>query len=613
MIKHIGDFVKKYYFVILCAASLVLPDILMRSCVSPGVFDSPYAGTFSALFTLGWICAILFLCVGVLPGKWGRAVFCTVNLAMAILALCECVYYRIFQQFFWLSGISLAGEGQEYFGYASQCVDVWLIVYAVATLVLMVLGMLKWKTPLLKYRTKIIGSVVPLLIIGVSHICMQPWVCGESADGWDMWRKPAVVYSSFNDINKSVELSGIYQFVFRSGCEAMLPEKACSAQQIETVDSYLENTDVADTNDYTGIFSGKNVIAVMMESMDTWMIDPVYTPNIYKMINNGISFTNYNAPFFGTGFTFSSEFAFNTGLFAPSSSVSASSFGKNSFPYSLAKLFSDKGYSTNSFHYNSREFYNRGTMHKSFGYEMYHSVGDYGISGIEAELDSNMIDNDEIYSKMTEGDPFFSFVITYSAHLPYNGESPKLQLAKEYYPQLAGDADDELNNIRILAADTDRFFGRLLERLREDGLMEDTVIVAFTDHYAYGVSDEALLKEWKGDKLKYTVPAFIYAYGITAKEIGKPMMTVDWAPTIANLFDLDSKGKYLGNDIMDPENEGFVYFETRDWMDGNIHYVQSERKAPAEQLVKIIDNNRRVRERIEVNDIIVTGDYYKGY
>lgn len=610
MIKQIAVILKKYYFVILCALSLALPDALMRSCVTPGVFDGAYAGIFSVLFTVGWICAILFFCIAVLPGKWGRCVFFVTNLAMAILAFCECVYYRIFQQFFWLSGIALAGEGQEYFGYAVQCVNMWLIGYAGVTLGLVVWGLVKWKTPDFRVRTKVIGIVVPLAVVSVSHICMQPWVCGESSDGWDMWKKPGVVYNSFNDVNKSVELTGLYQFVFRSGCEAVLPKKVCSAAQTETVDAYFADMEPACLNPYSGIFEGKNVIAVMMESIDTWMIDRKYTPNLYKLINNGISFTNYNAPFFGTGFTFSSEFAFNTGLFAPSSSVSASNFGKNSFPYSLARLFSDKGYSTNSFHYNSREFYNRGTMHKSFGYDMYHSVSDFGIEGTCAELDSYMVENDELYRKMTEGSPFFSFVITYSAHLPYTGNSAKLALARDCYTELAGDPMDELNNIRILAKDTDRFFGRLIERLEEDGLMDDTVIVAFTDHFAYGVSDEELLTEWKGDTLKYTVPAFIYAGDISPVIIDKPMMTVDWAPTLVNLFGLDCSGKYLGNDIMDPDNDGFVYFETRDWMDGSFHYVQSERKAPAEYLVRIIDNNRRVRQQIDVNDIIVTGDYY---
>ncbi len=611
MIKKIGAFLKQYYVIILCAAALILPDALMRSCVSPGVFHDAYTGICSVLFSVGWISFILIVCFAILPGKCGKAVFGILNLAALIFAFCECVYYRIFQQFFWLSGIGMAGEGREYFGHAIQSVNIWMMLLVVLTLVLMIIGIIKWK-PLPPSRyTKVIGVLVPLLLIGVSHICMQPQVRGESTNGWDTWNKPAVVYSSFNDVNKSVEIAGLYQFVYRSAWSGMMSEASCSPQDIEKVDNYIQNNTVPLTeNAYTGILEGKNVIVVMMESMDTWMIDPDYTPNLYKMTKWGLNFSNYNAPFFGTGFTLSSEFAFHTGLFAPSSSVSVSSFSKNSFPYAVTRLFAEKGYSTNSFHFNSREFYNRGILHKSFGYDMYHSLSDFGLTGTESELDSNMMEWDAVYRKMTEGDPFFSFVITYSPHLPYTDDSEKLQLAKSYYPELIGE-EDEKNNMLILAADTDRFFGRLIERLEADGLMDDTVIVAFTDHYAYGVSDELLLADWKGNTLKYTVPAFIYAEDLDPEVISKPMMTVDWAPTLVNLFALDNSGRYLGNDILHPDNEGFVYFETRDWIDGKYHYVQAEKKVPAERMVQIVDNNRKVQERIEVNDIIVIGDYYK--
>ena len=69
------------------------------------------------------------------------------------------------------------------------------------------------------------------------------------------------------------------------------------------------------------------------------------------------------------------------------------------------------------------------------------------------------------------------------------------------------------------------------------------------------------MDEWKGDTLSYTVPAFIYSKSIEPTEVNKPMMTIDWAPTLANLFGLDSAGKYVGNDILAPENGGFAYFE----------------------------------------------------
>ena len=497
MKKKIGNFLKTYYVIILGTLALVLPDALMRSYVSPGVFHDVYSGICSVLFSVGWISFILFISFAVLPQKWGKVLFGTVTIAAMVFSFCECVYYQIFQQFFWLSGIGLAGEGREYFGHAVQSVNVRMMLAVVLTLASVIVVLVRWKAYPVKWQGKIIGAVLPLVIVGIGHYCIQPEVSGVKTSGWDTWSKPSVVYESFNDVNKSVEITGLYHFVYRSAWAGSMPDKTCTPEEIETVETYQENnTKPLAENEYTGLLEGKNVIVVMMESMDTWMIDQDYTPNLYKMTKWGMNFSNYNAPFFGTGFTLSSEFAFHTGLFAPSSSASVSGFTNHNYPYSIARLFAEKGYTTNSFHYNSREFYNRGILHKTFGYDMYHSLADFGLTGTEAELDSNMMENDAVYQKMTEGEPFFSFVITYSPHLPYTDESAKLKLAKTYYPELPT-AEGEKSNMRILAADTDRFFGRLLERLEADGLLEDTVIIGFTDHYAYGVSNELLLKNWK--------------------------------------------------------------------------------------------------------------------
>ncbi|MGR1832487.1 sulfatase-like hydrolase/transferase, partial [Salmonella enterica] len=76
--------------------------------------------------------------------------------------------------------------------------------------------------------------------------------------------------------------------------------------------------------------------------------------------------------------------------------------------------------------------------------------------------------------------------------------------------------DKETNNCHILAADTDDFFRDLLTRLHESGNLEDTVIIAFTDHNAYGFSDTEKIKQYSqeaGGKHVHRVPAFIFNYG----------------------------------------------------------------------------------------------------
>ncbi|MBR5236257.1 MAG: LTA synthase family protein [Clostridia bacterium] len=553
------------------------------------------------------------ICCLVLPKKVGKTVFVVLTLAFSVLSLSECVYYKIFDQFFWLKGIALAGEGSDYFGYAVKMISPEMIVFLVSAFVLMLITLFIWQKPNVEKKQKRILILLPVVLLIATHVGMQPWLYGDSTNEWDVWRKPRIVYKNFNDVNKSLEISGIYQFSYLNLYTGLFPKgHNLSKDDRSMADEYFTLKGEPVPNRYTGLLKGKNVIAVMLESVDTWMIDKEHTPTLYKMMNEGIHFTNYNAPFFGVGFTLSSEFAFNTGFFTPVSASSASNFSSNTFPYSLANLFKEAGYTTNSFHFNSPEFYNRGLMHKTYGYDKYNSAEDFGIIGIEAELDSNLIKNDAFYQKMVENMPFFNFFITYSSHLPYKGNSAKLELAKEYWPDFIDEEEHlEKNNAQVLAKDTDEFFRILLERLEADGLLDNTVIVAYTDHFAYGISDGDMLNEWKGETLSYCVPAFIYSKGLKAKKIDKPMMTIDWAPTLVNLFGLSKEARYLGHDALSTEGDGFVYYETGAWMDETMHYIPSEEELSDEEVVYIQKQTQKAKDTTRINDIVVLGDYYR--
>ncbi len=612
ILQSVLCFFKKYYFMLFSAVALILPDIMLKRLAHPDSFTEKFVPITAEIFTMAWICLILFLCVIVLPKLWGRIVFGVTSAFFTIFAFSECIYYKIFEQFFWLKSVALAGEGADYLDYVFKLVDANMVVCSVLALAFMVLGIVFWKAPKLTIKSRCIFVFVPILVLVAAHVYMLPAPHGESANDWDAWRKPRAVYKNFNDANRSFEVTGLYQFMYLNVYTSIFPNTHYSEDDYKKAEAFFEAKGEMPVNEYTGLFEGKNVIAVMLESMDTWMIDEKVTPTLHYMMSNGINFSNYNAPMFGVGFTFSSEFAFNTGYFTPLSSNSAAHYSTNHFPYALANLFKDAGYATNSFHFNDAGFYNRGIMHKAFGYDQYNALVDFGLTGVEAELDSNMMKNEALYQKMIENKPFFNFVITYSAHLPYTDDSAKLQLAKTYRPDLVDETmHHEQNNIQVLAADTDAFFKHLLTRLEEDGLLDDTVIVAYTDHFAYAVSDEEMLSQWKGDELIYRVPAFIYAKGIEPMQVSKPMMTVDWAPTLVNLFGLNRDGGYLGNDILEPTNDGFVYFENWSWMDSERYYNLAEAGETSDEEAEYIHKqNKRVQESMETNNIVILGDYY---
>ena len=365
-------------------------------------------------------------------------------------------------------------------------------------------------------------------------------------------------------------------------------------------------------NEMTGIFKDKNVILVLMESMDNWMINDKYTPTIRYMMKNGINFSNHFMPNVGAGYTFNAEFAVNTGYYCPSTETSASIFTKNLFPFALANMLDRDGYVSTSFHFNSRNFYNRAVMHRQFGYKDYKSFMDY-LPIEKCVQDSETVKSDTIYNMMTENEKFFDFIITYSAHLPYNTEDNKLKDALVNYSELIDDSlDVEARNALLLAHDTDEFFKVLLKRLDEDGLLKNTVIVAFTDHYSYGISDKNKILELRGTpeaEIIEKTPFFIYLPEIKPKEVTKVTSAIDILPTVVNMLGLEKCNYYMGNDAFDENYGGYVYFPNGSWYDGNIYYKSGE--AYQDEYKEYIESmNKYFAKLSNINDYVISTDYF---
>ncbi len=611
--KAFLHFLSDYYFIAVAYVALFLPDILLRHLIDKHLFEDAYIPRVTYGFSALWIVIILFFCIFVLPKKAGRIAYLVANGTLTVLAFCQYVYFGIFGQFFWLKSIALAGEGADYLGFALKYIDLRLIVCTLLSILLMVFAAIRWHSPKKPCRIRWLFMILPIAGLFVLHIYMLPQTHAESEDDWDSWSKPRVVYKQRSNINNSFAVNGFYQLTLRDLYNTCFAPSKYQKEDFAKVEEFFKAQGDPVPNDYTGIFKGKNVIAVMLEGIDTWMIDRRYTPTMCYMMDHGLNFTNYYSPTFGTGHTFNAEFAFNTGYFSPLSAISATSFGSNYFPYSMANLFKSQGYSTNSFHYNTPEFYNRGVMHKNLGYQAYNSFPDFGMPITVSQSDSNILKNEAIYQKMTESQPFFDFVITYSGHVPYTFNDAKLALAKENHPELIDySMNSEKNNCLILAADTDDFFRQLLERLDRDGLLDNTVIVAFTDHYAYGFSDQEKLAGYKNGEIMYRVPAFIYARGLEGKKISKPSQTIDMLPTIVNLFDIKADTGFLGKDIMSPDNPGFAYFGNAAWLDDKMYYDPSGADTKPDQAVRehIQKQNKRVKESFEITEIVVSGDYF---
>lgn len=615
--KKIADFLRNIVYIPFMFIGFVSVDIMLRSYTNEiGFYDFHHLAPL--FFTCIWAC-ILILLVTSLPRLLGKIVYLIVALVSTLYACGQYIYYQIFQNFIWFPDLAMAGEGADYVDYVLTFLsDEKVVSMLFVGLVCALISLLFFP----KYKLNLAVYSIHSILFGALLICYSliPGMIGEQKEQaeWDTWKDPRNVYDQFTNQTWMMQTAGFYEYVNRDFYTTFLKSKIVDQSEYEAIDAYFEDKPEVEKNVMTGLLKDKNVIVVMLESMDDWLIDGKYTPAISYMMENGMNFTDHYAPIFSTGATFNSEFALNTGNYSPNGGNAAYSFSKNTFTQSLPNLFKKQGYSVNSFHYNTPEFYNREIMHKNFGYENYYSftemTGDYKA----ASLDTVVADYDEIYEKLVENDKFFDFIITYSAHLPYNYNSFLCNYAVDNYPlELWNyDADYETNCAHYQANITDNFFKGLLTRLYEDGKLEDTVIVGFTDHYTYGYSDmnsvQAVSDE-RGAANVDQVPFFIYNYGLEEEmrmEVAKTNSTIDILPTLANLFDLDPEKYYIGYDIFDPRYTGYAYFKDYSWWDGHNYVINDEIVKGDGSVSDIQKMNEHVLKSITIGEKMVINDYF---
>ncbi|MDE5630766.1 MAG: LTA synthase family protein, partial [Bacilli bacterium] len=322
------------------------------------------------------------------------------------------------------------------------------------------------------------------------------------------------------------------------------------------------------TNDYTGIFKGKNVIYIMMESIDSWIIDEDTMPTLKHLQETGMNFTNRYSPFFNGGQTINSEFALNTGLYAISSRDTIYDMDDIDYNYSLANILKNNGYSANSFHANAGSFYNRSNFHKRLGYTHHYAALDMQKAGMLDEnknyyADTELFSDDDIYKLMTSDKPFLAFFTTYSAHLEYTSSNKVYKTVK--HPYDVDKYNEEELIYRTLAYDTDSAIKALIEKLEEHGILDDTVLVIASDHYVYGYSDGdyvALKKNVLNDQKELqNTPFIIWTNDMEHKTFDKILDTADILPTVLNMLGIPyDPNKYMGTDVFSDNADDFVWF-----------------------------------------------------
>ena len=394
------------------------------------------------------------------------------------------------------------------------------------------------------------------------------------------------------------------------------------------LDEFVKRHSGRKINEMSDVFKGKNLILILCESLDENAIRKDITPTLYKMATEGVYFSNHYAPIYQVA-TGDSEFIANTGML-PSIDYGTTSytFNLNSYPYALANLFKDNGYDAKSFHSYTANFYNRESIHESFGYSVFYDMDKLGLERWEDYKDtSNWIEDEKLFDKVldytdTDG-PFFDFVVTVGGHMPYYSSRSELKDNYEYisslekYQNLSDESKYYLSAQMLL----DQGLEKLLEELKDKNLLEDTIIWMFADHYPYGIKSDAAKKELlsyrEGEDI-YRVPMLIYGDNLNSLRVNTYSSTFDIYPTLLNMFGIESDGYYVGSDIFGDDLH-MVIFEDRSILTDRFYFDADEDILSAVGDDKIdksdteyyLECDKKVNDIFEYGQKILLSDYYK--
>ena len=394
-------------------------------------------------------------------------------------------------------------------------------------------------------------------------------------------------------------------------------------------------------NEYSDIFEGKNVIAIHAESIQQFAMDTSFngkelTPNLNKLADEGLYFTNFYAQE-SVGTSSDTEFTYSSSLMPASSGTVAINYWDRDYTTTQSML-RDKGYFTFSMHGNNGSYWNRLNLHNSLGYDKFfnyttdfvidESIG-LGLSDKSffkqaiPKIKKIAEENENFYGTMimlTNHTPFTDIegVSDYEVDFKYNQYNEETGLYEEVSrPFLEG---TKLGSYFKSVHYADEAIGQFIEDLEKEGLLDNTVIVIYGDHdakvkeeqYEYyfnynPFTDETVDEDEEGyvsvDDFYYNVnrkvPFIIWSKdgGYEPQEITKVMGMYDVQPTLGNMLGFENKFA-LGHDIFsfEDDEENVVIFPNGNFVTDTIYYDSQKDKyfdlTDYENLAKYVSCNQ---------------------
>ncbi|WP_068783020.1 LTA synthase family protein [Paenibacillus phocaensis] len=522
-----------------------------------------------------WLSVLALLCLIELltpaKGKWG--VYLGVNTVISLILFAATVYNAYFgtvPTYAVLSGLNQVPEVKasvasllrpEQFLYFVD-LPVWITVRLVravrrrrASRGYRLAGSLNFRSD--RPRAGLTWKVGVAFVLIVSLMLSGLYIrSGKSIDN-ELVRAQSVGFFNFQ-----VDAAIRNQKEERAIAEGNLQETAAKVRQLQSSYPYQAPASTDDPAAF-GAARGMNLIIVQMESFQNFPIHLKLNGQEITPVLNGLAKEGYYFPQvfqqIGPGNTSDAEFMSNTSIYPTAAEAMSTGYGDRQLP-SLPRLLQSRGYTANTFHINKVTFWDRHKMYPALNFDKYYDkpyytndhFNDFGASDEEMYR----VGVEKLTELKAQGKPFYAQFVTTSSHNPFVVPKDRRHI------ELPADLEGTMLGNYIAAANyTDYAIGKLIDRLKQAGMWDNTMLVLYGDHF--GLQEKDVPAKEISEKLgiayderisRFNIPLIIHLPGRQQGQVVEHTGgQVDILPTIANLLgiSLEDEGyTAFGQDLL---------------------------------------------------------------
>ena len=464
------------YFILLTITLALIESI------GPIIFNIEQGLTIKHIFST--LCFALFFASGIvsiigLLGKKSCYVFIITYIVYTIFSYINLLYHRAFEMYL---PIKMVFEFQQLDGLGGSIFALlrWYDIAYFCICASAIIGILYYRREHFLYKHHIAIGMLCIITTGIPVFFITNKVlkwkslhqCIKSFE-WTCSYNPVTCYKGF----------GLLPIIGYQLDNTMTPTPSLTEAENAEINQIVQENNQLVCNSEFDIIHKKNVVIILMESLNSICISPTLMPTLDDLSHSNTTlFCPRVKQLSQAAASIGGQFVVLTGLNGLRQSVFVTDYPRNKYPSIVTEM--SKGNNTYSYTVISthRLYWRQNTVSDSIGMmELFEQNKDIHHSAIERNVwgwdDDKIVFEKTVNNLPTDNRPFCALIIPSNMHSPYTYDTSIKCDAT--FPEIQ---DASLHEYMRRAKYVDEQIATFIQSLKDKGVYDDTLIVITSDH-----------------------------------------------------------------------------------------------------------------------------------